>query len=71
MYHKAKFWLGDRQNHRLMSDEYDVVHATPARKDTRGRPVDGQFDTVLVKVGDTQYHGVEGMRFSYCLYHVC
>lgn len=48
-----------------MSDEYDVVHAMPARTDKRGRPVDGQFDTVLVKTTqDAAYTGVDGMSFK-------
>ncbi|KAH8084372.1 hypothetical protein BXZ70DRAFT_900453 [Cristinia sonorae] len=61
VYHKAKFWLGDVNNHRLSSDEWDAVHATPARHDKRGRHVDGQFDTVIVKVNDNAgYTGVQG-----------
>ncbi|THH15756.1 hypothetical protein EUX98_g9415, partial [Antrodiella citrinella] len=58
VYHKAKFWLGDVNFHRLSSDEFDVVHATPSRRTKRGRIVDGQFDTVLVNDGDGMYIGV-------------
>ncbi|THH18011.1 hypothetical protein EUX98_g9024 [Antrodiella citrinella] len=64
VYHKAKFWLGDAHNHRLSSNEWDVVHATPSRHDTRGRPVDGQFDTVIVNDGHGQYSGVDGYRIA-------
>ncbi|KAH8101598.1 hypothetical protein BXZ70DRAFT_891549 [Cristinia sonorae] len=61
VYHKAKFWLGDLHNHRLSSDEWDVLHATPARRDKRGRHVDGQFDTAMVKMtNDAGYTGVQG-----------
>jgi len=64
VYHKAKFWLGDAQNHRLSSNEYDVVHATPARTDTRGRAIDGQFDTALINDGNGSYSGVAGYRVA-------
>lgn len=60
VYHKAKFWIGDSKNHRLSSNEFDVVHAIPARTSARGRPVDGQFDTVLVNDGAGRYIGLAG-----------
>ena len=43
-----------------MAKEFDVVHATPARTSTRGRPVDGHFDTVLVNDGNGTYSGIAG-----------
>ena len=45
-----------------MSDEWDVVHAHPERKDTHKRTVPGRFDTVIIDAGkDTaQYSGVDG-----------
>ncbi|THH17102.1 hypothetical protein EUX98_g9193 [Antrodiella citrinella] len=64
VYHKAKFWLGDQQNHRLSSNEWDVVHATPSRLDIRGRTVDGEFDTVIVNDGNGLYSGVAGYRVA-------
>ncbi|THH20297.1 hypothetical protein EUX98_g8611 [Antrodiella citrinella] len=64
VYHKAKFWLGDAKNHRLSSNEYDVIHATPARKDKRDRPIDGQFDTVIITDGQGAYSGVAGYRVA-------
>ena len=52
----------------LMSDEWDVVHATPSRTDKHGRPVDGHFDTVLVETSDeAEYSGVNGMCSSQLL----
>ncbi|THH26505.1 hypothetical protein EUX98_g7681, partial [Antrodiella citrinella] len=69
VYHKAKFWLGDAHNHRLSSNEWDVVHATPSRQDTRGRPVDGQFDTVIINDGQGQYSGVAGYRIAQIKHH--
>ncbi|KAH8101620.1 hypothetical protein BXZ70DRAFT_1019531, partial [Cristinia sonorae] len=64
VYHKAKFWLGDSQNYRLSSNEWDVVHATPARNTKRGRLVNGQFDTALVNDGDGTYIGIDGYRVA-------
>lgn len=69
VYHKAKFWLGDSKNHRLSSNEYDVVHATPARKDTRGRPIDGQFDPAIINLGFGRYTGVMGMSSNVVQVH--
>lgn len=60
VYHKAKFWLGDPQHPRLSSDEFDVVHATPARKTKRGQVVDGHFDPAIVNNTNGEYAGVAG-----------
>lgn len=60
VYHKVKFWLGDEQHHRLMSDEVDTVHATPARKDNQNRTLPARFDTVLVNGGTGEYTGISG-----------
>jgi hypothetical protein len=51
VYHKAHFSLADPGHFQLMSNEDDVVHATPARIDKRGKTIPGRFDTVLVNVG--------------------
>ncbi|THH14703.1 hypothetical protein EUX98_g9574 [Antrodiella citrinella] len=64
VYHKAKMWLGDLNNHRILSDESDVIHATPSREDKRGRSVDGHFDTVIVNDGVGGYSGVTGYRVA-------
>ncbi|THH31369.1 hypothetical protein EUX98_g2803 [Antrodiella citrinella] len=64
VYHKAKMWLGDLQNHRILTDESDVIHATPSKKDKRGCVVDGQFDTVMVNDGVGGYSGVAGYRVA-------
>lgn len=60
VYHKAKFWLGDTDQHQLQSDEWDVVHARPERTDSKGRTIPAQFDTVLINKGNGQYAGVQG-----------
>ena len=74
VYHKAKFWLGDKENHRLLSDEMDVVHARPFGSASHAPPDDdlnldpgiagipGRFDIVLVNDGHGQYAGIEGYR---------
>jgi hypothetical protein len=59
--HKEKFWESDFPLYRRASDKYDVVHARPARKDTRQRTIPGQFDTVLVNMGNGRQLGIEGM----------
>ncbi|KAH8100148.1 hypothetical protein BXZ70DRAFT_894126 [Cristinia sonorae] len=64
VYHKARFWLGDIHNHRLSSNEYDVVHASPVRRDTRGRDVASRFDTVMVNHGHGSYSGVDGYQVA-------
>ena len=58
VYHKARFWLGDRETHKLQSNEYDVVHSRPARKET-SKDIPARFDTVLVNSGNGGYIGVK------------
>ncbi|THH28685.1 hypothetical protein EUX98_g5504 [Antrodiella citrinella] len=64
VYHKAKFWLGDPDHHHLASNEFDVIHATPSRRNKRGQPVDGQFDTAFINDGHGGYSGVAGYRVA-------
>ncbi|KAH8102731.1 hypothetical protein BXZ70DRAFT_890478 [Cristinia sonorae] len=64
VYHKAKFWLGDEQNPRLLSDEFDVLHATPARKNKRGQVIDGHFDPAMINDNQGAYCGVTGYRIA-------
>lgn len=65
VYHKAKFWLGDAEHHRLMSDELDAVLAIPARLDSQKRPLPAHFDTVLVNGGSGEFVGVTGKCGTY------
>ena len=58
--HKAKFWLGDAEHHRLMSDELDTALAIPARRDSQNHALPAQFDTVLVNGGTGGYISVSG-----------
>ena len=61
VYHKAKFWESTFARYRHASDDYDVIHAKPARHDKRGRTVPGQFDTALVNFdGSGRSVGVRG-----------
>lgn len=60
IYHKAKFWESDFPQYRHASDEFNVLHSTPARKDTRGEHVPGRFDTVLINDGSGGSVGVNG-----------
>ena len=77
VYHKAKFWLGDKEEHRLLSDEIDVVHARPFGSTSHAHTLNpdddanlepdipdipGRFDPVLVNGGHGQYIGIEGYR---------
>jgi hypothetical protein len=64
VYHKAKFWLGDLTQHRMMSDETDVVHAVPARVNKYNNPIPARFDTVLVNNGQGEYLGVDGKFYN-------
>lgn len=60
VFHKARFWLGNANQHRLMSKERDVVHAARFRVGKRGKMVPARFDTVLVNGGMGGYTGVTG-----------
>lgn len=60
VYHKAKFWLGDAEHHRLSSDEYDVIHAHPPHVSKRNLQIAGRFDTALVNGGTGKYISLEG-----------
>lgn len=65
VYHKARFWLGSKEVHRLQSDEHDVVHVSPARTDDEDREIaPARFDTVLVSDGQSGYIGVQGYRVA-------
>ncbi|KAI0336980.1 hypothetical protein BDW22DRAFT_1340702 [Trametopsis cervina] len=66
VYHKAHFWLGDRNHHRLMSNEDDVIHAIPERQNKQGKIVPARFDTALVNGGTGEYLGING----YCIAQV-
>ena len=60
VYHKARFWEVDFPRYRHASDEYDVIHATPARQDKRGNIIPGRFDSGLVNTGAGGPLGVTG-----------
>ncbi|KAK7680165.1 hypothetical protein QCA50_016674 [Cerrena zonata] len=66
VFHKFKLWLGNPNEHRLMSDEFDIIHAYPARKPKeKSKPVvSARFDTVLVHLhtGIGPYQGVKDYR---------
>ncbi|KAI9068635.1 hypothetical protein FKP32DRAFT_1561245 [Trametes sanguinea] len=61
-FHKIKYLLDDVQGFGLAEQHRDVVHARPARQDSRGRPVPARFDTVLVNDGTGGLTGVAGYR---------
>ncbi|KAJ3538664.1 hypothetical protein NM688_g6483 [Phlebia brevispora] len=61
VYHKARFWKRDFPLYRHASDEYDVVHARPARYGTHGNETaPGRFDTALINNGTGRAVGVQG-----------
>jgi hypothetical protein len=60
VYHRMKLWLGDKDHHRLMADETDVIHARPARKDKYSNIVPGRFDIALIDDGHGNYTSVQG-----------
>lgn len=64
VYHKARFWLGNREVSRLQSDEFDVVHANPKRINTQDKDVPARGDTVLVNEGTGEYIGLKGHRIA-------
>ena len=64
VWHKAKFWEADYALYRHASDEYDVLHATPARRDKRGKLIAGRFDVALVNTGTGGTIGVEGITLN-------
>ncbi|KAI0054641.1 hypothetical protein BV25DRAFT_1816783 [Artomyces pyxidatus] len=61
LYHTIKFWNRDAQERERAPDTRDSAHVRPAYKDTRGRPVAGRFDTVLVNMGDGGESGIEAV----------
>ena len=63
VYHKARFWLGNETTHKLQSNEYDVVHTRPERKETN-KDIPARFDTVLVNSGMGEYIGVKDHRIA-------
>lgn len=60
VYHKAQFWDCDFPRYRHASSEYDVVVATPSRRDKHNNVIPGRFDTVLVNDGTGRSVGVDG-----------
>ena len=60
VYHKVKLWLGSKQHHRLMANEFDTIHARPTRSNKHNHSMPGRFDTVLVNTGNGQYVGLDG-----------
>ena len=63
VFHKFKLWLGNPNEHHLMSDEFDIIHACPSQKGPHKEKIAAQFDTVLVHLftGVGPYHGVRGI----------
>ena len=64
VYHKARFWLGHKEQHKLQSDEYNVVHARAAFTAAKDKEIPSRFDTVLVNSGQGNYVGVKGYRVA-------
>ncbi|KAI0088972.1 hypothetical protein BDY19DRAFT_1006916 [Irpex rosettiformis] len=64
IYHKAKFWLGDNEHHRLMSDELNAALAVPSRTNDQKQHLPARFDTVLVNGGFGEFLGVTGYRVA-------
>ncbi|KAH9946551.1 hypothetical protein B0H21DRAFT_693435 [Amylocystis lapponica] len=59
VYHKAKFWLGDSEHHRLSSDEFDVVHAQCSYTNGHNKDIVARFDTAFINNGAGQFSGVQ------------
>lgn len=70
VYHKARFWLGDRKHLQVLADEWDIVYATPSYYNKYQHIIPGRFDTVLVNMGQGKYVGLKG-KSSYHLYEIC
>ena len=64
VYHRIKFWNPDAQGRDECPDTLDSAHARPSYVNTQGKHVPARFDTVLVKVGEGQDSGVEGLSSS-------
>ena len=54
VYHRIRF-----RDKLLDVETVDSIHAQPPRKDKRGRPIAGRFDTCLVRCGEGQ-NGIRG-----------
>ena len=65
VYHRATFWLGDPEQHRISSDEKDVIYVQPAYLNKYGKTVAGRFDTVLIDDGYGEYIGINGIFLKY------
>ena len=64
VYHQVKLWLGHSKLHPLSSNEYDVVHAKPTRKNRKQQILPSRFDTVLVNEGVSKTIGITGHRVA-------
>ncbi|KAI0083122.1 hypothetical protein BDY19DRAFT_1037154 [Irpex rosettiformis] len=64
VYHKARFWVGDNEHHRLMSDELNAALAIPSRTNGQKQLLPAHFDTVLVNGGSGEFLGVAGYRVA-------
>ncbi|KAJ3542161.1 hypothetical protein NM688_g6000 [Phlebia brevispora] len=61
VYHKARFWKRDFALYRHSSDQYDVIHARPARYNKHGNETSpGRFDTALINDGTGGAVGIKG-----------
>lgn len=67
VYHKAKLWDVDFPLYRHASDDWDVIHALPARKDKKGAEIPGRFDTALINMGLGTRLGVNGRLYCCAL----
>lgn len=72
VFHQFKLWLGNPEEHKLMSDEFDIIHSNPERKGKYQKPIPARFDTVLVHLfpGVGPYRGVRGMHLFFSLNYI-
>jgi hypothetical protein len=59
IWHKIKYLYLDPLTH--APSTADSIHSRPAKKDKRGRPVPGRFDTALINDGTGEDTGIQGM----------
>jgi hypothetical protein len=59
VWHRIKFVMTDAVTSKVLTA--DSIHCRPGRRDSRGKPVPGRFDTALINDGTGEDIGLDGM----------
>ncbi|KAI0309251.1 hypothetical protein OF83DRAFT_1179850 [Amylostereum chailletii] len=64
VYHKIKFWTPDFLRNQDNAQDLDVAHIRPSYTSAQNRTVPSRFDTVLVKIGNSEQNDIRGYRVA-------